>query len=216
MARASSVTLSPAWRLTKQALRWVRSAGQMCSTKVGVLLFTGSQTWLFSDNDWALQPQGATPPGRGAAALSAFGEGAIMFGGQGAKGFLADTWVWTAAEGWTMTNPGGGPDAPSPRSMHSLATADLGARDGQAIILYGGANTGEPRMTALNDTWMMRQSDPKTWYNVGEKFVPPKVPGTTIEHAASPPASWGHSMICHDASAIDHAFCMLFGGGVTQ
>ena len=137
----------------------------MCSTKVGVLLFTGSQTWLFSDNDWALQPQGTTPPGRGAAALSAFGEGAIMFGGEGAKGFLADTWVWTAAEGWTMTNPGGGPDAPSPRSMHSLATADLGARDGQAIILYGGANTGEPRMTALNDTWMMRQSDPKTWYS---------------------------------------------------
>ena len=29
----------------------------MCNTKVGVLLYTGSETWLFSDGDWALQSQ---------------------------------------------------------------------------------------------------------------------------------------------------------------
>ena len=24
----------------------------MCDTKVGVLLYTGSETWLFADGDW--------------------------------------------------------------------------------------------------------------------------------------------------------------------
>ena len=29
-----------------------RRSGQMCDTKVGVLLYTGSETWLFADGDW--------------------------------------------------------------------------------------------------------------------------------------------------------------------
>lgn len=100
----------------------------MCGTKVGVLLYTGSQTWLFSDGDWALQSQGVQPPGRGATSLSRFGDGAIMFGGAAKAGNLADTWTWTAAQGWAELKPNPGvPDEGSPvaRSMHSLATFDL-------------------------------------------------------------------------------------------
>jgi hypothetical protein len=34
----------------------------MCNTKVGVLLYTGSETWLFSDGDWAVQSQVSSLP----------------------------------------------------------------------------------------------------------------------------------------------------------
>ena len=191
----------------------------MCDTKVGVLLYTGSQTWLFSDGDWDLQSQGVQPPGRGASALSAFGEGAIMFGGSSATGMLGDTWVWTAAEGWAPLQPSArAPNEGSPqnRSMHSLATVDMGGRDGDLVILFGGATTGEPRMSALGDTWLLAASHGSRWYP--HHFNTTIVPGTTIEHVASPPGRWGHSMICQDApqGPLEKGFCMLFGGGVTQ
>lgn len=191
----------------------------MCNTAVGVLLYTGSETWLFDDGDWALQSQGAQPPGRGATALTRFGDGALMFGGQGAAGMMNDTWVWTAAEGWTELKPSArAPDEGSPvgRSMHSLATFDMGARDGELVVMFGGATTGEPRMTALGDTWVLAATHGNRWYQ--KAFNDTIIPGTTIEHAAAPPARWGHSMICHDAPAgpLKKGYCMMFGGGVTQ
>ena len=191
----------------------------MCNTAVGVLLYTGSETWLFDDGDWALQSQGAQPPGRGATALTRFGDGALMFGGQGAAGMMNDTWVWTAAEGWTELKPSArAPDEGSPvgRSMHSLATFDMGGRDGELVVMFGGATTGEPRMTALGDTWVLATTHGNRWYQ--KVFNDTIIPGTTIEHAAAPPARWGHSMICHDAPAgpLKKGYCMMFGGGVTQ
>ena len=214
----------------------------MCDTKVGVLLYTGSETWLFADGDWTCallpllprteltararvvlrqQTQGVQPPGRGATALTRFGEGALMFGGESSTGMLGDTWTWTAARGWTELQPSACrrcPDEGSPqnRSMHSLATLTMSGSDGELVILFGGATTGEPRMTALGDTWLLAVTHGSRWYP--HHFNTTSVPGTTIEHAASPPARWGQSMACHDAPAgpLKKGFCMMFGGGVTQ
>ena len=148
-----------------------RRSGQMCDTKVGELLYTGSETWLFADGDWTCallrsrltllpreltararivrrqQTQGVQPPGRGATALTRFGEGALMFGGESSTGMLGDTWTWTAARGWTELQPSACrrcPDEGSPqnRSMHSLATLTMSGRDGELVILFGGATTG--------------------------------------------------------------------------
>ena len=167
------------------------------------------------------QTQGVQPPGRGATALTRFGEGALMFGGESSTGMLGDTWTWTAARGWTELEPTACPRCPdegSPqnRSMHSLATLTMSGRDGELVILFGGATTGEPRMTALGDTWLLAVTHGSRWYP--HHFNTTSVPGTTIEHAASPPARWGQSMACHDAPAgpLQKGFCMMFGGGVTQ
>ena len=106
------------------------------------------------------QTQGVQPPGRGATALTRFGEGALMFGGESSTGMLGDTWTWTSARGWTELQPSACrrcPDEGSPqnRSMHSLATLTMSGSDGELVILFGGATTGEPRMTALGDTWLL-------------------------------------------------------------
>jgi hypothetical protein len=205
---------------TKHAPPGTAPSGQMCDTAVGVLLYTGSATWLFFDGDWHLQTQGIQPPGRGASALTRYGDGALMFGGQGSTGMLGDTWVWTAARGWAPLAPSSSraPDRGNPvnRSMHSLATVNLGGADGDVVILFGGVTTGEPRMTALGDTWLLAASHGSRWYR--HTFNVTRVPGTTIEHAAAPPKRWGHSMACHGAPAgpLGSGFCMMFGGGVTQ
>ena len=88
-----------------------------------------------------------------------------MFGGEGSAGMLGDTWVWTAARGWTPLTPSPrAPDNGSPqnRSMHSLAT--IGGSDGDVVILFGGVTTGEPRMSALGDTWLLAASHGSRWY----------------------------------------------------
>ena len=168
----------------------------MCDTKVGVLLYTGSETWLFADGDWTCallpllprteltararvvlrqQTQGVQPPGRGATALTRFGEGALMFGGESSTGMLGDTWTWTAARGWTELQPSACrrcPDEGSPqnRSMHSLATLTMSGSDGELVILFGGATTGEPRMTALGDTWLLAVTHGSRWYLLRQHF----------------------------------------------
>jgi hypothetical protein len=100
--------------------------------------------------------------------------------------------------------------------MHSLATVNMGGRDGDLVILFGGATTGEPRMSALSDTWLLAASHGSRWYP--HHFNTTIIPGTTIEHAAAPPRRWGHSMMCQNAPAgpLKMGFCMMFGGGVTQ
>lgn len=53
-----------------------------------------------------------------------------------------------------------------------------GGRDGELVVMFGGATTGEPRMTALGDTWVLAASHGNRWYP--KKFNATIIPGTTI------------------------------------
>jgi hypothetical protein len=197
-------------------------SAQMADTKAGVLLYTGSQTWLFKDNDWALQSQGRAPPSRSGASVSRFGEGAILFGGEDKAGFLNDSWVWTPAAGWVEHDQSACTSGPPPaRIMAAMGTMSVPfiVQEAELVHLFGGATTGEPRMTALGDMWVFRDNTGPTggsgcWFEVAMETQ--RVPGGTIEYAAAPPARWGHSMACPQGANGLATYCVMFGGGLTQ
>ena len=163
---------------------------------------------LHANKDW-YRHVGTQPPPRSNTALTWYKEGAVLFGGMGVnKELLNDTWMWQPTTGWTELPCKVG--CASGRLMHSLAAYEITGYE-TGVIMFGGATTGEPRMDALDDTWQLSSNG--TWKQL--RLTPHGPNGTTILHAAAPPARWGHSMVAGKPTTTG-VFVMLFGGGKTQ
>ncbi|MBI2945238.1 MAG: hypothetical protein HYY25_13675 [Candidatus Wallbacteria bacterium] len=128
-----------------------------------VVLFGGTgtggpfnDTWEWDGTKWSLQQANTASPGtdqpsrRYAHALAFDGvrRRVILFGGYDSSGRLNDTWEWNGVS-WSLVqafNPSPGPDQPTPRNYHSLASDSAGRK---RIVLFGGGDAGG----SFNDTW---------------------------------------------------------------
>ena len=136
------------------------------------LLFGGSSgaagplndTWEYVGAHWAkvavLSP--ASPPARSGPFLSYFGitSTAVLFGGNGTRGPLSDTWRYGAARWTNLTGQTGA--TPSGRfaaaAMESTSTWPSGtlSRTG-FLLMFGGASSGCPTCPGgggVSDTWV--------------------------------------------------------------
>lgn len=90
---------------------------------------------------------------------------AVLFGGQGAGGFLGDTWEYTPGGGWQQVASAG----PAPRSRTALVYDD---RRGK-VVLFGGQDAGN----LYNDTW---EFTPGTGWR---QVATPAAPAVRANHA---------------------------------
>ncbi len=121
--------------------------------------FLRDDTWTW-DGSWR-QRQPATPPPWRLGADLVFDRGrgeAVLFGGQGMGGLLADTWIWNGLD-WSPRQPAG---APPPRSHHRLAFDRLRQR----VVLFGGFDGTHH----LGDTWLW---DGANWLQAAPPQSPP-------------------------------------------
>jgi hypothetical protein len=133
-----------------------------------VLLFGGrdaggysNQTWNFSGDAWRniTASAGSPPPARGNATMTydpADGY-VVLFGGQGARGFLNDTWKFVGGKWSNLSARTLG--APSARVGPGVAYDPTA----HALVLFGGISDGAP----FGDTWEFQGGE---WYNITSSF----------------------------------------------
>jgi hypothetical protein len=85
----------------------------------------------------------------------------VLFGGHGANGLLADTWVWDGSN-WTQQNPS---TSPSARQSAGLASFVPGGE----LVLFG----GETATGTVTDTWIWRGD---TWKQANPSSSPSSQP----------------------------------------
>ena len=121
-------------------------------------------TWIWKNGEWttpstarmddtATQASGEqTPPPRAGHAF-AVGAGALLFGGEGDGGLLADTWMWSdTTYAWTSMPSLNGPSA---RSGHAMAAFPQNGLAPAGFVLFGGTGANK---TLLGDTRVWTQA----------------------------------------------------------
>jgi N-acetylneuraminic acid mutarotase len=137
-----------------------------------VLLFGGRKGWNYFGGTWEydtaadswtkLEPP-ASPPARDGAGMIYDGQNrvAVLFGGNGQRGPLNDTWLYDpAANRWTQLFP---PESPSARADFGFA---FDPSRGEAV-LFGGMGQYPP----LNDAWAFNVSEHR-WSRLRMPFSP--------------------------------------------
>jgi PKD repeat protein len=141
-----------------------------------VLLFGGegfsgyfNDTWTWSAGIWtnvtALSV--SAPSGRSGASLAfdpaSDTNATLLFGGFGASGSVADTWLWQPGSGWTMLAP---TTSPVPRYFSAMGyDTSLGA-----LVLFSGNELCNSGVCSPADTWEWYSG---TWWKVLSTPSPP-------------------------------------------
>lgn len=151
--------LAPTGASSPRSARLLVGTARICSLLLTAGL--GAQT-----PSWTNVATTGPTPRRSATAAYDQGRGeTVLFGGQGATGFLSDTWAWNGTA-WAQRTP---TTAPTQRYQAAMA---YDARRGQVVLFGGFSTVGN---TNLADTWIW---DGTTWTN----RTPAVAPSSRSQH----------------------------------
>ena len=156
--------------------------GVLSTAVVGVAVVAGAAA---AAGTWTDVSPSVSPPGRYFAAMAAEGDGdVVLFGGNGASGPLADTWVWSGS------------------AVESAARRRWAGNRSSGCVRDGRKRRCRP----LRRAFATRSPDPPVFFD--DTWIWNGTSWTEANPAVSPPARWAATM----AAGRGNGQIVLFGG----
>jgi len=136
--------------------------GRSCDQFGNLHFYTYDDTWEFKDSLWTkIDVEGPEPRGGHKMVFDERNQKIVLFGGQGKKELLNDTWLWDGSLAkWTKVET---LKSPSPRQDFGMVYDSI-----QKVVLLFGGKSKEG--VAVNDLWMWNGEE----WKLIEKHSPPQ------------------------------------------